>query len=231
MKKYKVTIIPYLNKDLKVKLVNEKDVYPLYFKVTYMRQTTLIRSINEERFSELNVEDQDIKSEMKELENLIFFLSECNTEPFSLNGLKDKYLLSQQSLIQAFDTLFRNQVKINLKKIKDPILVTLNVGEYSPEYPVHLLLNAVNDFYPKYTRKLFENCFLYADMIVACNEYYLLNDKSFPRLIEILALANKGKYDVEFVNFLVLKLKSDKKGENFYLEICNAVTRYLKQNF
>lgn len=231
MKKYKVTIIPYLNKDLKVKLVNEKDVYPLYFKVTYMRQTTLIRSINEERFSELNVEDQDIKIEIKEIENLVFALSECNTEPFNLNGLKDKYLLSQQSLLQAFDTIFRNQVRINIQKVKNPILVTLNVGEYSPDYPVNLLLDAVNNYYPKYSKKLFANCILYIDILVTCFEYYPMEGKSSPRIIEFLAMANKGKYDGGFLKFLTSKFKNEKDLKRFYSNLTFSIYNYLKQNF
>ena len=231
MKKYKVTIIPYLNTELKFKSENEAELYPLYFRVTYMRQTTLIRSINEKRYSQLNLSEIGILEEIKELDNLIFFLSECNTLQFNLNGLKEKYLLSQHPLIQAFDTLFRSQVRKNKDKINDPIIVTLNIGEFAPNYPLDLLLTAVNQFFPKYTQKLFGNCIYYVDMIAEWMSYYPIIGDNQPRIIEFLAIANGNSTDQGFLVFLKEKFEDKKKAQKFYLNLVEVISKYLLRDF
>jgi hypothetical protein len=230
MKAYKVNIMPYLNKELKLRLENGADTYPLYFRVTYMRQTTLLRSIQNKRYATLDLDLNEILREIKELEGLIFFLSNSFTEPLNLNGLKDKYILSQQPLIQAFETLFRSKVKINAEKIKDPLLITLNIGEYSQKYPIHLLLTAVELHFPQHTQKLFYNCFFYIEMIDTWKSFFPVTGENQPRIIEFFRSKDE-MINRDFTKYLDMKFKDPKKAQKFYLDFMDCVTKYLMQEF
>jgi hypothetical protein len=226
MKQYKLTIVPYLNKELKIKLVNDNVVYPLYFRVTYMRQTTLIRSISEKLFSD--IEDSKAKKiisiETLELENLINFLTEFCTEEFNLKGLKDKYLLSQRSTFQMFDDFYRKTVRDNISKIKNEKLITLNVGSYSEEYPLPLLVHAIMDYFPKIDKKLLKNTGLYLDYSLLWMDYYHI-DKKQPRIIEFLK-EYRG-VDRDFLMYLSKVLKTPDKIKEFYYTMDDLIKEYL----
>lgn len=229
MKQYKLTIVPYLNKELKIKLVNDNVVYPLYFRVTYMRQTTLIRSISEGVFSDLNVlkAKKIISKETLELENLINFLTQFCTEELNLKGLKDKYLLSQRPTIQMFDDFYRKIVRSNISKIKNEKLITLNVGSFSEDYPLYLLVNAILDFFPGLEKKILKNTSLYLDFMVTWLDYYPLGTEQ-PRIIEFLKEV-RG-LDKDFLLYLRKKLKTVDKTRDFYDTMHELIRRYLFQD-
>jgi hypothetical protein len=210
MKSHKLNIFPFLNSKIAgVPNGTGGSLFPLYYRITYMRKNTMLRSFNRGVYSNLDSTPikKIIEKESKDLRALMGLLTEMFTEPYDLTGIKSKYELAQMTVLEVFDQNIRRVASRNLKEVGDEYAVAINVGEYSDEYPLTILLNTVDKLMPKQVKHVFHGAQHYLDYLGYWLDVYPLN-KAQPRIIDWLDVHDLDK---KFIKYLKSEFDSEKK--------------------
>jgi hypothetical protein len=210
MKTHKLNIFPFLHTSLSgTQNENGVELFPLYYRITYMRKNTMLRSFNKGVYANLDSTPikKIIEQESKDIKALMELLTEMLTEPFDLTGIKAKYELAQMTVLEVFDKNIRRVASANLKNIDDEYAVAINVGEYSDEYPLTTLLNAVYELMPKQVKHVFHGAKSYLDYLDYWLDVHPL-DSAQPRIIDWL---DANDLDKKFIKYLKRKFDSEEK--------------------
>jgi hypothetical protein len=230
MKKKKVTIRPFLNTYLdpvgsKTNSKGTRNVYPLYYKVTYDRRNTQLKSYYSlSGYSSL--EDSTarliIPFEVKVLTKIIEY--EVSLEPdheYQLSGLKPKYETYIESINNTIDQYLRAKLLKAARRTKHPYHLAIKFDNYTGMMNVFTLLQICDKLLPdfdKYIDKTFQQ-------ELECFKLYLkvFGDKqfeyNFPTLIDWM----DGSHQQSFQEGLKKMLKKDVKEITKNKKILNEI--------
>ena len=156
-KKRTLTIAPFLNENLKpVKETTgfwgEKVPYfSLYYRVTYNRQGTMIKSRLEESYKHLSdVPKRILDEEGRLIRNIVEYETNDLIEDFDLKKLTKKYETYSKEVHICLDEYIRNRIKKILSGINSPLTKVIKIGSYSEDNPIESLVAVcrmiINDF-------------------------------------------------------------------------------------
>lgn len=147
-KKRTLSITSFLND--KLKPVKEEtglrgrviQYYPLYYRVSYNREGTMIKSRFENSYS--NIDDVP-RRVLEEEESLLRSIVEYETDgyigDFDLKKLKTKYETYSKGVHICLDEYLRNRVKRTLSRVtNNPATNVINIGKYAPNNQVDTLV-------------------------------------------------------------------------------------------
>jgi hypothetical protein len=210
MKTHKLNIFPFLHTSLSgTQNENGVELFPLYYRITYMRKNTMLRSFNRGVYSNLDSTPikKIIEKESKDIKALMGMLTEMFTEPYDLTGIKAKYELAQMAVLEVFDQNIRRVASTDLKSIEDKYAVAIHVGVYSDEYPLNILMETVDKLMPKQVKHVFHGAQHYLDYLGYWLDVHPLNTAQ-PRIIDWL---DANDLDKKFIKYLAKKFDSKKK--------------------
>lgn len=148
-KKRTLSITSFLND--KLKPVKEETslrgrlipYFPLYYRVTYNREGTMIKSRFEESYSSIDTVPRRL---INEEESLLRAIVEYETDgfigDFDLKKLKTKYEMYSKGVHICLDEYLRSRVKRILSRISNnPAINVINIGKYAPDNQVDILVS------------------------------------------------------------------------------------------
>lgn len=156
-KKRTLSITSFLND--KLKPVKEEaglrgrliPYFPLYYRVTYNREGTMIKSRFEESYSDIiKVPRKTINEEESLLRAIVEYETDGLIGDFDLKKLKTKYEMYSKGVHICLDEYLRNRVKRILRISNNPVINVINIGKYAPDNQVDILVNVcrklINNF-------------------------------------------------------------------------------------
>jgi hypothetical protein len=147
-KKRTLSITSFLND--KLKPVKEETglrgrlipYFPLYYRVTYNREGTMIKSRFEESYSDIiKVPKKTINEEESLLRAIVEYETDGLIGDFDLKKLKTKYEMYSKGVHICLDEYLRNRVKRILRISNNPVINVINIGKYAPDNQVDILVN------------------------------------------------------------------------------------------
>lgn len=148
-KKRTLSITSFLND--KLKPVKEElglrgrmvQYYPLYYRVSYNREGTMIKSRFEESFSNIeSVPKRLVNDEESLLRSIVEYETDGFIGDFDLKKLKTKYETYSKGVHICLDEYLRNRVKKILSRVtNNPATNVINIGKYTPDNQVDVLVN------------------------------------------------------------------------------------------
>ncbi|RYU94748.1 hypothetical protein [Emticicia agri] len=159
-KKRTLSITSFLND--KLKPVKEETgfrgkiikYYPLYYRVTYNREGTMIKSRFEDSYKEI----EDVpKRILEEEESLLRSIVEYETDgligDFDLKKLKNKYETYSKGVHICLDEHIRSRVKRILGRINNnPVINIINIGKYAPNNQAETLVKVCQQLIPNFNK-------------------------------------------------------------------------------
>jgi hypothetical protein len=167
VKKKKITIKPFLNTYIEAvgTETDEKgsrDIYALYYKVTYDRRNTQLKSYySTAGYSTLedSIAKQIIPFEVKILTKIVDYETSLNPDrEYQLSGLKIKYETYIESVDYTLDKFLRNKLWKAAQRTKHPYHLSLKFDNYLGMTNVFTLLEICDKLFPdfdKYIDKTF----------------------------------------------------------------------------
>lgn len=148
-KKRTLSITSFLNDKLKPVKVETGlrgrliKYFPLYYRVTYNREGTMIKSRFEDSYISIdNVPRRVINEEEDLLRSIVEYETDGFIGDFDLKKLKTKYEMYSKEVHICLDEYLRSRVKRILSKvINNPAINVINIGKYAPDNQVDNLVN------------------------------------------------------------------------------------------
>lgn len=219
MKSHKFTIFPFLNTNIAA--ASNGDLFPLYYRLTYMRKNTMLRSFSKGVYADLEGQEIEtvIETESQDIRALMALLTEKFTEPYDLPGIRVKYEVAQTSVLETIDQNIRDVISENLKSVQSEFGVAIHVGAYSDDYPLYVLMNAIEKLMPKEVEHVFNGSESYLDYLEDWLEVYPLGIQQ-PRIIDWLDIS---QIDKQFLKYLSGKYDSEEKVKEIMEGIFNLI--------
>ncbi|HVD99037.1 MAG TPA: hypothetical protein VNB90_12595 [Cytophagaceae bacterium] len=218
MKKKKITIKPFLNTYLdpvgtEIEGKKEREIYALYYKVTYDRKNTQLKSYyTTSGYSSLEdpIAQQIVPFELKILTKIVDYETSLNPDrEYQLSGLKTKYETYVESVNYTLDKYLRNKLWKATQKTNHLYHHAIRFDNYLGRMNVFTLLEMCDKLFPdfdKYIDKTFREeleCFKLYLMIFGDKQY----EYDFATLIDWM----DGTHQQAFEEGLKKLLKNDVK--------------------
>ncbi len=203
-KKRTLTIAPFLNENLKpVKEItgvwgSKEPYFSLYYRVTYNRQGTMIKSRLEESYKNIsNVPKRILDEEVGLIRNIVEYETDGLIEDFDLTKLKKKYETYSKEVHICLDEYIRNRIKKILSGINSPRTKVIKIGSYSDDNPISSLVEVCQILIPNF------------DKLAGGTEFK--NDlKAYDAFIRVFNL-NRMKYTPTITDWLTNKTQTEMK--------------------
>jgi len=230
MKQKKITIKPFLNTyidpvGVETKRNSSVDIYALYYKVTFNRRNTQLKSYYSiGGYANLNdaLNSDIVAFEMKLLTDIIEYETKIQgEEDFNLAGLKTRYEAYSESIYYTFDKYLRNKLWKVVQKTNHIYHLALRFDNYQGKMTILTLLEICDKLFPgfnKFIDKHFEeeiNCFQFYHKLYKDKQL----DYSFATLIDWVNDSHKD----EFIKKSKKMLFDESKTINRYSDIINTV--------
>ncbi|AWV97704.1 hypothetical protein [Arcticibacterium luteifluviistationis] len=219
MKSHKLTIFPFLN--TKVSKAADGNRFPLYYRITYMRKNTMLRSFEGGVYADLEGPEikEVIETETEDIRALMGMLTELFTMPYDMTGIKARYEMAQMHILEVIDQNIRDVVSRNLKTIDNEFAQVVNVGVYSEDYPLHVLMNAIEKLMPEDSGNAFEGTDDFLDYLIDWIDVYPMGGAQ-PRIVDWL---NLNHIDKRFMKYLSGRYDSEEKVKEIMEGIFNLI--------
>ena len=116
----KVSVVHFLNKKVKAKLMDELPSYPLYFRLNYNRTNTTIKSIILGYFNENNLKGDDIKFLIKSESQFLstcYQLLESSTSDFGFTQFNEFYKKLSKIILDNYEPMGSQTAINNIKPL------------------------------------------------------------------------------------------------------------------
>lgn len=172
MREKKITIKPFLNIQLGAlgTLTDDKrtfKTYPLYYKVTFNRKNTQLRSLYAlSGYNDIgSIESGIIDFESKVLNKIIGYETAEKQDDYQLTGLKKKFELYALSIDHVLDTHLRKQLQGAINGIGHPYQFVLTFDNYNINNSIFNIFGACKLLFPNL------DTYLDASMLDRMNSY------------------------------------------------------------
>lgn len=210
MKTKKITVKPFLNKKLEPECSDStgKDMYPLYYQITYERKNTQIRSYYGFYYDDIKEVKELIEFETNMLYNIIRYeATKDETKLYDLKRLKNKYEVYSISIKVAIDDYLKKKLRLAVLKANSKYYKVLSFTGGKLDFKIlyevsEKLMKNLGDFISKEFKHEMDVYDLFTELSPVTKVRY-----DFPTLIDWKNGSFKDKFEIS----LNKKLKSKKE--------------------